>query len=434
MNPHMNKRLTRPVFILFILLAWLVLGLTGGATASTPADLAAASYLSDTVNESSPLTCPDSMLGYWKLDEVDGTTFTDYFAGNDGACTDKCPTPAEGIVQGAQSFDHDEISVPYDAAFNWTAGDSFSIELWVNSAEGLGAGLGIFISRHAGSPAWWVGYDQEWGRAAFALRDSSRIGIEVWGETAVNDGDWHHLVAVHDADKDEIQLYVDGALDKSAPVTFTGNWISERYIGIGFHNDSTDNVPKYHYTGKLDEIAIYGKALSLDEVQYHYNQGLQGEGYCETVDLTILINGAGSVEEYPVKPYKYGQEVTLTAVPEPGFIFYDWSGDLAGYDNPVTIRMDKDKVITASFSEPVWYTLAVATMGEGTVPVEPELEEYLHGSRVTLTAVPQPGWLFTGWSGDLAGDDNPVDVVMTADKNVIATFSVPKIFLPLSLK
>lgn len=430
----MSKRLTRLVFILFILLAWTLPGLTGGATASSPVDLIAASYLSSTLNESSPLTCSDDMLGYWKLDELEGTTFQDYFAGNDGACTDKCPQAAEGIVNGAQEFaGAQEIHVPSSEAFNWTAGDSFSIELWVNPAQGLEPGQGIFISRHALTPAWWVGYEQVSGVTIFALRDSAGVGIEMWAETAVNDGNWHHVVAVHDADRDEILLFVDGVLDKAAPITFMGNWISDRYLGIGFHNNAYGD-PIAHYTGRLDEIAIYGKALSLDEVQYHYNQGLQGEDYCEAVDLTVNIVGSGSVTEYPAAPYKYGQEVSLTAVPEPGFIFYDWSGDLTGFDNPATITMDGDKVITASFCKPVWYTLAVETTGEGAVLVEPELEEYLHGSRVTLTAVPQPGWRFTGWSGDLAGDDNPVDLVMTADKNVIATFSVPKIFLPLSLK
>jgi hypothetical protein len=42
---------------------------------------------------------------------------------------------------------------------------------------------------------------------------------------------------------------------------------------------------------------------------------------------------------------------------------------------------------------------------------------------VTLTAVPDPGWSFVAWSGNLSGSVNPKNITMDTDKNVIATFS-----------
>jgi hypothetical protein len=437
MKPKLTGRLIRMTLFVLILMIWLVPGLTTGATADSPTDLAAGRYSNLDVVESSNLTCPVDMIAYWKLDETAGSTFEDYFASNDGVCTDKCPDPAVGIVKGSQLFSgKQEINIPYHPAFDWDSNSNFSIEVWANIPEDeVCESTRTFISRYGGfdyekPPAWWVGCDYGTGTAVFSMRDSVGVGEEISGGPALNDGKWHHVVAVRDGNKDENQLYVDGILVKSEPVDYLGDWKSNRGITIGYHNVS----PYYYFNGKLDEIAIYGKALSQAEIQYHYNKGLEGKDYCDPVSLTININGSGSVEEFPSKPYTFGQEVTLTAIPEPGLIFYDWSGDLVGFDNPAIITMDGDKVVTATFSQPIWYTLAVETTGEGVVLVEPDLEEYLHGDKVTLTAVPEPGWRFTGWSGDLAGDDKPVDLVMTADKNVIATFSVPKIFLPLSLK
>jgi hypothetical protein len=41
---------------------------------------------------------------------------------------------------------------------------------------------------------------------------------------------------------------------------------------------------------------------------------------------------------------------------------------------------------------------------------------------VELTAVPDAGAGFTGWSGDATGGDNPLTIVMDADKTITATF------------
>ncbi len=48
---------------------------------------------------------------------------------------------------------------------------------------------------------------------------------------------------------------------------------------------------------------------------------------------------------------------------------------------------------------------------------------YSQGTEVTLTPSPDAGWVFSGWSDDLAGSDNPATLVMDADKSVTATFT-----------
>jgi uncharacterized repeat protein (TIGR02543 family) len=48
--------------------------------------------------------------------------------------------------------------------------------------------------------------------------------------------------------------------------------------------------------------------------------------------------------------------------------------------------------------------------------------EYDPGSPATLTATPNPGFRFTGWTGDASGRDNPLTITMDADKTVGATF------------
>jgi hypothetical protein len=47
---------------------------------------------------------------------------------------------------------------------------------------------------------------------------------------------------------------------------------------------------------------------------------------------------------------------------------------------------------------------------------------YLLDTIVPLTATPDPGYIFSEWSGDASGTDNPLSVLMNSDKTITATF------------
>jgi hypothetical protein len=389
-------------------------------------------------NLASTFTCPLDMISYWKLDEITGSTFVDSAASNDGYCTgNMCPLPDEGVLNGGQHFLGSQgIDVPASTDFDWDSSSGFSIEVWVNIPEAeVCDGSVIFVGRHAGIPAWWVGCDHGTNMAVFSLRDSAENGKEISGGPALNDGEWHHVVAVQDGTNNLVQLYVDGSLVTSAMTSFTGGWVSQKEINIGYYK-VTYGPPYYRFSGTLDEIAVYNRALSSAEIAYHYAKVLGGKGYCEPVELVVETEGSGSVKTSPAEPYLFGQVVTVTAEPNPGYIFFDWADDLTGSVNPATLIMDGDKKVTARFSDPVYYTLLVDVDGLGVVNVEPDLDEYLHGSLVTLQAVPEPGWLFLSWSGDLTGRQSPVEVMVTTDLMITANFIEAdySIFLPLIRK
>ena len=139
--------------------------------------------------------------------------------------------------------------------------------------------------------------------------------------------------------------------------------------------------------------------------------------------LTVNHTGNGSVNLSPAGGiYNEGTVVTLTATPDAGWEFAGWSGDLTGTNNPATITMDADKTVTATFTR-IQHTLTVNTTGNGSVSLSPAGGTYNEGTTVTLTATPDAGWEFSGWSGDLTGTTNPATITMDADKTVTATFT-----------
>jgi hypothetical protein len=70
-------------------------------------------------------------------------------------------------------------------------------------------------------------------------------------------------------------------------------------------------------------------------------------------ELTIVAAGTGSgvVIADPQKvSYRFGEDVTLTAVPDAGSAFVGWEGDATGTANPIALEMFADRNVTASFN------------------------------------------------------------------------------------
>lgn len=69
------------------------------------------------------------------------------------------------------------------------------------------------------------------------------------------------------------------------------------------------------------------------------------------------------------------------------------------------------------------YLLTTHVVGNGTIQVAPLQAAYAPGTQVTLTAVPADACtMFTEWSGDATGSDNPLAVTMNANKDITGTF------------
>src|SRR6266404_3574127 len=80
--------------------------------------------------------------------------------------------------------------------------------------------------------------------------------------------------------------------------------------------------------------------------------------------------------------------------------------------------------LTAFETEAAVYTLTIQTNGSGAVSRNPTNSAYPAGAVVTVTALPDNGWDFSGWTGDESGNANPLNVTMTTNKFITATFEV----------
>jgi len=155
--------------------------------------------------------------------------------------------------------------------------------------------------------------------------------------------------------------------------------------------------------------------------------------------LTTSIVGNGTIGSNPLgidcgsdctEDYSDGTVVTLTPIPDPGFVFDNWSGDPDCSDGSVT--MSGDRSCTANFKE--LFTLTITVNGSGTVTSAPLgidcgsdcTEDYVMGTSITLTAMPEVGATFVTWGGDCssAGNSTTAMVTMNSAQTCTADFTI----------
>lgn len=244
----------------------------------------------------SAVECPVNMISYWKLDEAQGPPYVDFKGVSDGVCQGACPTPTDGKVSGAQSFNPasaTRVNIPDDDAFDWNPDTDFSIEFWMRTdGDTTCAGNQVVVGRDAPATEsnlhWWVGC-AEGGTAAFTLWDTENTPStgrhNVSGDDDISDGEWHHVVAMHMSGPNRLRIYVDGVQDGGAAAdTYTGDFGSAQPINVGWLNYSPSL--RFYFDGDIDELAFYRRMLTDDEIAQHYNAG-NGRPYCDSANISL---------------------------------------------------------------------------------------------------------------------------------------------------
>lgn len=126
--------------------------------------------------------------------------------------------------------------------------------------------------------------------------------------------------------------------------------------------------------------------------------------------------------------YAKGSYVTIEANPNTGFNFTGWSGDFEGSQPAAQIYMDGNKTITANFTIQTFYvTLSVSPEESGTAT---GAGPYDYGDTASVSATPNAGVNFTGWTGDITGPSSSQSVTVT--RNISATANFEPIYYPVT--
>ena len=175
----------------------------------------------------------------------------------------------------------------------------------------------------------------------------------------------------------------------------------------------------YHVADVLVDGSSVGAVTSYILNNVTANHTIEAQFEINTYTLTVNIIDSGTVTlNPPGGTYDYGTAVTLTATPYTGYHFVSWSGDVpSGHetDNPLTITMDSNKSITATFVINTYIITASADEHGSVTPVNQVVN---YGDPVSVTITPDSGYCFASLI------DNCTDVTSLVSGN---TYIIPSV-------
>lgn len=103
----------------------------------------------------------------------------------------------------------------------------------------------------------------------------------------------------------------------------------------------------------------------------------------------------------------------------------DFPTTLDAYDTSFNAKFgyETDVFISKIPCRVAQFSLTISTTSGGTTDPSPGTYTYDFGTDVTVKAVPNSGYQFSGWSGDASGTTNPITIAMEGDKSITANFA-----------
>lgn len=220
-----------------------------------------------------------SLVGWWSFDgptlnvsSVASSTMLD-LSGNGFTMTAQTTTAGAVVTTGkigqggtfAKSNYWNTLNPMASTSVLLPTSTNVSISLWAKFFDISATGM---MYRCSGNFGYRMREVTATGLVNFSFFDSASNLYTVNSPNAMNDGRWHHYVGAYDHTK--LYLYVDGALVTTSSAVTADIWYQTNVCGIGHNAGEIDTFP---FTGQLDDVKIYSKALSATEVSSLYNFG-----------------------------------------------------------------------------------------------------------------------------------------------------------------
>jgi len=292
----------------------------------------------------------DGVVGAWHFDEGSGNITHDTSGeGNDGTLYDGNTTNDDGNtppqwVDGkfgkALEFDgeDDYVEVPDSESLDVTDEITVAVWLYLNGTADIRYVVG------KSTDEWVLYFPLDSSTPAVYMEDVSPTRLDA--KTSLNLNRWYHIVFTYDKDAgtNNRKIYINGVLDNQNNATGALGVSTEPFL-VGAY----DTSPRYIFNGTIDEVHIYNRALSEEEISDLYNN----YGYT-TPNYPNKVLVRKYTEPEPVAIV--GEEVTgiftvvtnfLTIEKEIGANYILWKWSCTNPDALVDVFVDGVEVLSA---------------------------------------------------------------------------------------
>jgi len=235
-----------------------------------------------------PIIASSNLVAYWNFDSINGWEAFDSSGNELNAYVGRALSGVAGKKGACLLFDgvNSYTAVNDNSLLDFGTSDSFSISAWVKLNNDIkdwrvivgkanNSSLDGYILRHSqnGNLSMMVEEkDGDYQSNAIANQD-------------YRDGKWHHVVGVIDRQNEINVIYVDGYKKGESSIINLGSLVNNYNLNIG----SLEQSGGASFSGLIDEVKIYNKALSLSEIQQLYGQQIYPHG------SLLQVNGSYKV-------------------------------------------------------------------------------------------------------------------------------------------
>lgn len=248
----------------------------------------------------------DGLISYWALDDGAGLNATDSVGGNDGTLTfggsgTQTPQWTAGKFGGALDFDGIGAFVDCGADVSLQPA-TVTVSAWIKVPEYgyYGQIAGLATDTDLSESGYSLLADDYW------ISDEIGNVLAMWvsGGPGESDGnyiyntavpapptDWVHVVGTYDGTQTIIYVNgLGGAPDTTESGDIDYTHITSFYMGVYWTPGFESREWFLPFIGRIDDVAVWGRAISPDEVSWLYNDGV-GNPVPEPMTVTMLSLG-----------------------------------------------------------------------------------------------------------------------------------------------
>lgn len=400
------------------------------------------------------ITPPSNMVAWWSFDFSSKDSPQDLAGYNNFGTKMNGPISVAGKVLGALQFDgvEDYIEVKDHSELNFGTGD-FSFDAWIKTDAKTG--VEVIVDKRKG---YNTGYSFFLNDGYLSLQLADGSGFSGYTNYAspvfVADANWHHIaITVSRKSRLGILFYLDGVSTQFGdPTSHPATLTNTDNLRIGRNSSAGSNDPIGTFKGILDEIELFNRVLTPQEVKAIYNAGSAGKckpnssggsvsgslwndlnhngmkdpGEVSLTQWSVLLNGTlvvqsetdndGNFHFTDLKPGTY----TLNVIEQNGWSVIKPSKGTISFDMVQGLTIDKldfglinDPCLTGSKN---WYPLGSGVNGSVSALAAIGNELYVGGTFTSAGGVPGTSyiakWNGTSWVAIGGGLNGPVNTLL----------------------
>lgn len=230
--------------------------------------------VTETLNAYAKTVLASKPVAYWRFGEFSGPTALDSSGNNNhGRYEDGVAFYVEGLREGSTTINRcAHFAGGRMVASVKNLGPAYSVEMWfwnglpsdVRPVTGVLFSRGTDGPKSGASERLGIGGPSEWGRLTFTSdRELSRTMV-IGRTNEIPFKAWNHVVFVRDGNAIRVHLNGTGAPEVSTTSELPFHMNADTVV-IGGPGQNVNT-----FEGKIDEVAIYDRALSLEEIESHF--------------------------------------------------------------------------------------------------------------------------------------------------------------------